>query len=151
MKDKEMELCKNCKDKGFYERFKYLQADFDNYKKYVDKEKEKFKKHANGELIIELLAVVDDLKSAIEKNKSKDAKEGNAMILGNLMAVLEKRGLKPIDALGKKFDPYYHEAMISELSSEEDGTVLMELQKGYMIGPGVIRHSKVKVSKSKKA
>lgn len=143
--------CEKCKYKDFYERFKYLQADFENYRKHVDKEKAKFEKRANGELIRELLAVVDDLESAIEKNKNKDAKEGNTMILGNLMAVLGKRGLKPIDVPGKKFDPYYHEAMIREPSGKEDGTVLAELQKGYMLGPDVIRHSKVKIAKSAKA
>ena len=69
--------CKNCIHKDFHERFKYLQADFDNYKKYVDKEREKFEKRANGELIRELLAVVDDLEIGFGYVSKDAARRGN--------------------------------------------------------------------------
>ena len=129
------------------ERLAYMQADFENYKKHFEKQKDEVEKRANEGLIRELLSVLDDLDSAIEKNKNDESKKGIELIRRNLLSVLEKRGLKAIEAKGKKLDPYYHDAMICVPSEEEGGTVLEELQKGYMLGPNVIRHSKVKVAK----
>ncbi len=129
------------------ERLAYMQADFDNYRKHFEKQKEEVEKRASEGLIRELLSVLDDLDSAIEKNKNDESKKGIELIRGNLLSVLEKRGLKVIEAKGKRLDPYYHEAMMCVPSEEEEDTVIEELQKGYMLGPNVIRHSKVKVAK----
>jgi len=129
-------------------RMKYMQADFENYKKHIDREKAEFEKGANEGLINELLVIVDDLERATEKIKNKTTKKGIEIILCNLMALLEKSGLKRIEAAGKKFDPYYHEALLSEPSEREDGTVLEELKKGYMLNAKVIRHSKVKIARN---
>ena len=127
----------------------YLQADFDNYRKYVEKEKQRIQSLANENLIRSILAVIDDFESALSSIKDSDTKKGLGMIYSKLMRTLEEFGLKRIEALGKKFDPYYHEAVMSEESSEEDGTVLEELQRGYMLNSTVIRHSKVKIAKNK--
>jgi len=129
-------------------RMKYMQADFENYKKHIDREKAEFEKGANEGLINELLVIVDDLERATEKIKNNTTKKGIEIILCNLMALLEKSGLKRIEAVGKKFDPYYHEALLSEPSEREDGTVLEELKKGYMLNAKVIRHSKVKIARN---
>jgi len=129
-------------------RTKYMQADFENYKKHIDREKAEFEKGANEGLINELLVIVDDLERATEKIKNNTTKKGIEIILCNLMALLEKSGLKRIEAVGKKFDPYYHEALLSEPSEREDGTVLEELKKGYMLNAKVIRHSKVKIARN---
>ncbi len=131
----------------FKERLAYMQAEFENYKKHVDKEKERFMSRAEEGLVRELLLIVDDLERATEKNKNDEGNKGIEMILSNLLAVLSGRGLKRIDALGKAFDPYYHEAMMSVASDGEEGIVIEELQKGYTFNGSVIRHSKVKVSK----
>ncbi len=131
-------------------QIRYLQADFDNYKKNLDKQRVQFETTANQRLITKLLPIIDDLEAAVEKSGNKEAQEGYSIILRKLLDVLLKSGLKPIESVGKKFDPYYHEAIMSTESDKSEGTVLEELQKGYMFHSNVIRHSKVKVAKNKK-
>jgi len=127
-------------------RMKYLQADFENLKKHMERERAEFERQANEKLMMGLLVIVDDLERAAESVHS-DSRSGIEMILGNLRALLEKNGLKRIDALGRKFDPYYHEAVLTEKSDKEEGTVTAELQPGYMLNSRVIRHSKVRIAK----
>ncbi|MFH0956462.1 MAG: nucleotide exchange factor GrpE [Candidatus Aenigmatarchaeota archaeon] len=131
------------------ERMQYLQADFENYKKHMDRQKEESEKRANEGLITEMLPVLDALEAAIEKDKNAQDKEGIELIQRNLLSVLGKRGLRRIEAAGEKFDPYYHEALMSAPSEAEEGIVIEELQKGYTLNGAVIRHSKVRVSKGK--
>ncbi len=126
-----------------------LQADFENYQKHVAREQEKFVKTANRNLMKDLLDVIDSLEKAIQSIKEKDREtaEGLEMIYQNLINTLGKHGLKPIQAQGEKFDPYLHEIMLQEESDKEEGTILEELQKGYMLNSTVLRHTKVKVAK----
>lgn len=131
------------------ERMQYLQADFENYKKHMDRRGEDAEKKANEGLVAELLPVLDALEAAIEKDKNPEEKKGMELILRDLLSILRKRGLHPIEAAGRKFDPYLHEAMMSVPSEAQEGTVTEELQKGYTFNGSVIRHSKVKVSKGK--
>ena len=72
--------------------------------------------------------------------------KGMEMVYAQLISTLHEEGLKPIDALKKKFDPYLHEVMLREKSDKEEDIILEELQKGYMLNDKVLRHSKVKVS-----
>jgi molecular chaperone GrpE len=129
----------------------YLKADLENYKKRTARERDEFVKFANGGLILDLLDVYENLERALDTaKKSSDDKmaKGLEMIYGNMKAVLEKYGLKPIKAVGEKFDPYLHEAVMQEVSDDhEDETVLEEYQKGYTLNMKVIRYAKVKVSK----
>ncbi|MGC8817253.1 MAG: nucleotide exchange factor GrpE [Candidatus Hadarchaeum sp.] len=127
-------------------QLKYLQADFENYRKSLDREREQIIELANEGLIKDLLVVLDDFERALGSMKEGKDKEGLRMLYKNFFKILEQRGLRPIEALGKKFDPYYHEAVLREKSDQEEGTVLEELQKGYMLKSKVIRHSKVKVA-----
>jgi len=127
-------------------QLKYLQADFDNYRKNFEREKEAIIELANENLIKDLLIVLDDFERALKSVENERNKEGLAMLHKNFLKILERHGLKQIEALGKKFDPYYHEAFLKEKSDKEDGTVLEELQKGYMLKSKVIRHSKVKIA-----
>jgi molecular chaperone GrpE len=131
------------------ERMQYLQADFENYKKHIDKKGEDAERRANEGLVSELLPVIDALESAMEKDKSTQDKKGIELIQRNLLSVLGKRGLRRIEAAGEKFDPYMHEALMSVPSDAQEGTVIEELQKGYTFNGNVIRHSKVKVSKGR--
>lgn len=125
-----------------------LQAEFENYQKRVDRERDEFVRYANEKLILELLNIVDDFERAIPSLREKGIDTtGIVMIYTNFMKILENEGLKKIDCIGKKFDPYYHEVILQEEAEKEDGTITEELQKGYMLNSKVLRHSKVKISK----
>jgi molecular chaperone GrpE len=130
----------------------YMQADFDNYRKRVEREKAEFRAVANEGLILELLDVYENLERALDAAKMPDAHvsqliKGLEMVYVQMKVVLNQYGLKPIDAVGKKFDPRVMEAMMQEISDAEEDTVLDEFQRGYTLSSKVIRCSKVKVSK----
>ncbi len=122
-----------------------IQADFDNYRKRTVRENEMKERYGCESLIIRILDVVDTLERAISHEKG-DFREGLEMIRAQLESVLSEFGVEPIDALGNRFDPRFHEA-IATGEGEEEGMVLEEYQKGYMLYDRVIRHSKVKVSR----
>jgi len=130
-------------------QLKYLQADFDNYRKNFEKDKEKIIELANENLIKELLVIIDDFERALQLIDNEKNKEGLIMLYKNFFKVLENYGLKKIEALGKKFDPYYHDALLKEKSEKEDGIILEEIQPGYMFKSKIIRHSKVKLADNK--
>lgn len=133
------------------EQYMRLKADFENYQKHVERQQKKFVETANKDLIKDLLDVLDSLDEAIPslKKQDPDAAKGIEMIYNNLWNKLKKHGLKPIEALGKKYDPYIHDVLLEEESEEEKGNIIEEYQKGYMLNDNIIRHSKVKVSKGK--
>ncbi len=128
------------------DQLRYLQADFDNYRKKFDKEKEAIIKLANENLIKELIVLLDDFESSIRLTENEENKEGIALLHKKFFSLLQKNGLKEIEALGKKFDPYFHEVLCKELSEHSDQQVIEEIQKGYVLGPKVIRPTKVKIS-----
>lgn len=133
----------------YISRLKYLQAEFDNFRKREESDRKEFVKFANHELIAALLNIVDDFERAIAATKDAKEKEALEMVHKRFIKVLSERGVKPIDALGKKFDAHLHEAFLSRESDKEEGTVLEELQKGYILHDRVLRHTKVKVAKKK--
>ena len=125
-----------------------VQADFDNYRKRSQKEKEDYKAFATADLLSDLLTIVDDLDRALEHNKDdNDFVTGVKSVRKNLMKVLESKGLKEIDTSGK-FDPNYHEAF-GMVEADTDGDIAEVFQKGYSIGSRVLRTAKVKVTKKK--
>lgn len=131
---------------------KYLRlaADFQNFRRRSEKEKNDVYAYANEKIVVELLDVIDNFERAMEhKSEAEESKvmEGMAMVLKQLQDVLEKNHLEEIDALNKPFDPAYHHAVMQEQSeSGESGTVLKVLQKGYMLNKKVIRPSMVVVA-----
>ena len=135
-------------------RLKYLQADFDNYQKMVEKKREESAKSATEGLVKQLLDVYENLERALENgaNGEKEALlEGVEMTFQQLKDVLEKEGLEPSKALGARFDPFLHEAVLREEREDcDEDTVLEEYQRGYMLNKKVIRCSKVKVKVAKK-
>jgi molecular chaperone GrpE len=141
------------KSRQAQERILRIQADFENLRKRLEREKVEFMRFANEGLIGELLNVVDDLgrtlESAQEKHEDFSAfLKGVEMILAHLYDLLKKHGLLPIEAKGKAFDPCFHEALLKmETDDFPENTVVEELQKGYLLNNRVIRTSKVKVSK----
>lgn len=131
------------------DRYKRLQADFENFKRRTRTEKEELSNIVAQNLVLEILPVVDNFERAVSSLGSQDAASvvaGVEMIYRQFSAVLEKIGLQPIAAAGKPFDPQHHEAVMRvEDSEQEDGLVLEELQKGYLVKGKVIRPSMVKV------
>lgn len=130
-----------------------IQADFDNTRKRLDREKQDFIKFANEGLIADLLNVLDDLERAVGLAEAKHEDlpaflKGVEMILAHLYDMLKGYGVKPIEAEGKIFDPAFHEALMQvEDKDKPEHTVVEELQKGYLLKDRVIRTTKVKVSK----
>ena len=123
------------------------QADFVNYKRRNEQERQEFGKFANSQLILSLLPVLDDLERAFESATPQVARlkwvEGICLIDRKLRAALEAHGVSQIKALGEPFDPNLHEAAMH--SKGEEGIVVQELQKGYMLHDRVIRPSRVVV------
>lgn len=128
---------------------KTVQADFENYKKRVEKERGEVINYAKEQIIAKLLPVLDSFEFALKTDvKNPEFEKGIKMIFVQLVSVLHKEGLHPIDTNGKKFDPYKHEVMLQEeCDGKEEDIILEELQKGYQIGGKVVRHSKVKICK----
>lgn len=136
--------------KELLETLQRVQAEFENYRKRAEKEKLEFEKIACSKIIREILPVLDNFDMALKNTSNhNDFVKGIEMIHSQLFSALSKEGLKPIDAEGKKFNPYVHEALMQGESDKGDGIIIEEFQKGYMIGDIVLRHSKVKVSKLK--
>lgn len=143
---------KDARIKELENRILYLQADFENFKKLKAKEKADTLKYGNETLIRELLPVIDHLEMALKHAEStedyKSIYEGVKITLNEFSKVLEKTGVKPIEAVGQKFDPNFHEAFYQEDHEDvEPGTVISELQKGYILNDRLVRPSRVGVSK----
>lgn len=128
------------------DQLKYLQADFDNFRKWHAKEKDVITTLANERLIQDLLVVLDDFERALPAIDQEKNKEGMRMVYKKLVKILSDYGLEPIECIGKKFDPNIHEALCKEQCGKETGTVLEDLGKGYRLKSKVIRPSKVKIA-----
>ena len=136
---------------------KYLRlfAEFDNARKRMEREKMDFVKYANEGLLSEFLNILDDLERSVEAAKVKHEDytaflKGIEMVMAHVYEMLKKNNVKPIESLGKKFDPHCHEALMQEETDQaEDEVILEEFQKGYFLGDRVIRSAKVKVAKKK--
>ncbi len=130
------------------------QADLENTRKRIDREKQEFIKFANEGMVLDLLNVLDDLERSV--NLAETSKEdlpaflkGVEMILAHLYEMLKEYGVKPIESEGKIFDPHYHEALMqAENKDLPEHTIVEVLQKGYLIHERVLRTAKVKVSKN---
>jgi molecular chaperone GrpE len=139
-------------DKNF-DLYVRSQAEIDNLKKRFQKEKAELWKFSNESLIKKLLSVGDNLEKAISHSNNDNSldvlREGVELTLKGLMDTLEREGLESVKALGEPFDPNFHEA-VSELqdNSAKPGTVIQELQKGYILNRRLIRPAMVIVSKN---
>lgn len=125
---------------------KYLQADFDNFRKWHAKEKDAITALANERLIHDLLGILDDFERALPLLEQEKNKEGMQMVYKNLVKILADYGLEPIECVGKKFDPNLHEALFRERCGEKTDIILEDLAKGYRLKSRVIRPSKVKIA-----
>ncbi len=148
--DRELEKLRQLADEN-YQRYLRAQADFDNFRRRARLEKEEFAKYASMELLGQLLPVVDNLERALQSartsNDAEALRKGVEMIAKQFLQVLEKEGLRPIEAVGQTFNPDCHEAIMQVESDEhEQGTVVEEVQKGYVLKDKVLRPAMVKVS-----
>lgn len=154
-KEYEQLKAQETKARESWERLLRAQAEFDNIKKRLEKERREFVKFANEGLIADLLTVLDDLERSVKlaqghKEDYPSFLEGIEMILNHLYELLKKRGLKPIVAQGEMFDPHLHEAFLHQETDEfPERTIVEELQKGYLLEDKVIRTAKVKVAKNR--
>lgn len=134
-----------------YQRYLRVQADFDNFRRRTTKEKEDVAKYASAKILSELLPVLDNFERAfaIEQGASEAESfaKGMHMIFRQLGQVLEQEGVQPMEAIGQPFNPSLHQAVMTVETDEcEEGIVIEQLQKGYMLKDKVLRPAMVKVS-----
>lgn len=127
-------------------------AEFDNYRKRIERERREQADQSVVDLLEELLLVVDDFDRALTVDPGEGGnayRKGVELIHGKLHDLLRRQGLKPIDALGADFDPNVHQAVVHEESPEHrEGEVIGELRKGYMLNDRLLRPAMVKVAKA---
>ncbi|MDX6489379.1 MAG: molecular chaperone GrpE [Gaiellaceae bacterium] len=131
----------------FFDRLQRVTADFENYRKRAARDQAAFGERATERLVSELLPVLDALEGALEAAGHEEAKleEGVRLVHRQLADALGKQGVAEIDTDGK-FDPHVHEAVLSQPSEAEEGSIVDVLQKGYRLGEKVVRPARVAVS-----
>ena len=134
------------------DRVRRQMAEFDNFRKRTDKEKESMFSMGERSVIEKMLPILDNFERGLaalpEEEKGSSFADGMDKILKQFTKQLEDLGVKPIEAVGKEFDPAYHNAVMQVESEEyEEGVVVQEFQKGYMYKDTVLRHSMVTVAK----
>jgi molecular chaperone GrpE len=136
----------------YFDRFMRKAAEFDNYRKRVDRERREQAQQGVVEILRELLLVVDDFDIALAVDAGEAAgayRKGIELIHSKLHDLLRRYGVRPIEAVGADFDPNIHQAVIHEVSPEHrEGEVVGELRKGYMMGDRLLRPAMVKVAKA---
>ena len=136
----------------YYDRLLRKTAEFDNYRKRVERERQTLADAAAAGMLEELLPLMDDLERALKAEAVGESAEayrkGVEIIHRQLGDVLRKRGVRAIEALGADFDPYYHQAVAHDpAEGRRDGEILEEFRRGYMLGDRLLRPSMVKVAK----
>jgi molecular chaperone GrpE len=147
----ELAALKNERDE-IYDRLLRKTAEFDNYRKRVERERREQADQAVVNLLQQLLQIVDDFDLALKVEAGDEAvayRKGVELIHAKLHDVLRKQGVRPIEALGADFDPNLHQAVLHESSPEHrEGEVIGELRRGYMLGDRLLRPAMVKVAKA---
>jgi molecular chaperone GrpE len=132
----------------YLEDAKRVAADFDNYRKRAARDQDSLVARAHERVVKELLPVLDDLERALEaaeEHEESKLEEGVALVERELRQALRREGLVEIETDGS-FDPHVHEALLSQPSEAEDGTILQVIQKGYRLGDRVLRPARVVIS-----
>lgn len=140
----------------YKEKYFYIAAEMDNYRKRMEREKENLVKFGNERVLSDLLQVIDNFERTIDMlkpdqdPKMKNVVTGLDMVNKQFIDVLSKHGLTPVEAVGKDFDPNFHEAMAQEyVDGKKPNEVIKEFQKGYSLNGRLIRPAKVVVSSDK--
>ena len=128
-----------------------LKAEFDNYRKRAARDQASLVERASERLVRELLPVLDDLQRALEaaeQHEEAKLEEGVRLVQRSLAAALEREGLAEIETDGQ-FDPHVHEALLSQPSEADEGSIIEVVQKGYTLGDRVVRPARVVVAAPK--
>jgi molecular chaperone GrpE len=139
---------------SLYDRLLRGQAEFENYRKRVERERGELYQRGRDDVLLQFLPVVDNFERALSSLESSEADEealrhGVELIHKQFKDALSKFGLEALDAVGQVFDPHLHEAVTTEATDKhEENTVIEEFQRGYRIGDRLLRPSKVKVASS---
>ena len=141
----------------YYNQLLRLQADFENYRKRVEKERPELIKYGKADILIRLLPLYDlllaahnHINSAREGGGSEDVLKGLEMIFKEFSKVFEAEGLRPMEPVGKPYDPMASEILgVVDGTDENDGLVVEELQKGFFYGDKILRPARVKIAKKK--
>ena len=136
---------------NLYDRLLRKQAEFENYKKRMEREKAEYAQFASSELIRELLNAIDSfelaLRNAASDGSSTELLRGFELIYKQLLDTLARFGLKPIETKGQKFDPNFHQAVATQPTDEvEENTVVNEMRRGYLLNGRLLRPAMVSVS-----
>ncbi len=135
-------------------KLKRAQADFDNYKKILDKQKIEYLNYAEKGILLKILDIIDEYEIALNALKKQFGEgkkiEGIEIIYNKFIEMLQKEGVKPIKSVGESFDPFIHECLLNEITDEcPEDTVLEEIKKGYYFKDKVLRPALVKIAKNK--
>jgi molecular chaperone GrpE len=137
---------------ALHDRLLRTAAEFDNYRKRVERERRELAEFAAADVLAELLPIIDNFDRALQAPAGPEGdafRKGVELIHRQMLELLRKRGVKPIEALGADFDPKFHEAVVHETSDDHrEGEVMQELQRGYTLGDRLLRPAMVKVAKT---
>jgi molecular chaperone GrpE len=145
--DTDLEALRN-ENEELIDTLQRLQADFDNYRKRAARDQESLVARAGERIVKELLPVLDDLEralEAVESHEEAELEDGVKLVHRQLEQLLEKEGLALVETDGQ-FDPHVHEALLTQPSDADEGSVIEVLQKGYRLGDRVLRPARVVVA-----
>ena len=137
-----------------YERLLRITAEFDNYRKRTDRERQALSEAISGDVVGDILPVVDDLERALAATDAGETdveslRTGVELIHRHLLDLLRRRGVEPLDVVGQAFDPNWHEAVGHEAADgHDDGEIIAEARRGYRIGDRLLRPAMVRVAKA---
>ena len=144
----------NAEKVSLFDQLRRRQAEFENYRKRIDRERGEIYQRGRDDVLLQLLPVVDNFEralSSLEKSEgdAEALRDGVELIHKQFIDALSKFGLKPVEAVGHAFDPHVHEAVTTEATDKhKENTVIEEFQRGYKIGDRLLRPAKVKVASS---
>lgn len=139
---------------SLYDKLLRRQAEFENYRKRVERERSELYQHGRDDVLLQFLPVVDNFERALSSLETSEGdaealKHGVELIHKQFKDALSKFGLEAVEAVGQTFDPHVHEAVTTEATDKhKENTVIQEFQRGYRIGDRLLRPAKVKVASS---
>jgi molecular chaperone GrpE len=137
---------------SIYDRLRRQAAEFDNYRKRIERERKETSEYAAVDLLEALLPIIDDFERALQAEAALGAetyRQGLEIILRELHELLRKRGVTSIEAVGADFDPHLHQAVAyEEAPNAREGEVIGEFRRGYRLGDRLLRPAMVKVAKA---
>jgi len=139
---------------SLYEKLIWRQAEFENYRKRVERERAELYQHGRDDVLLQFLPVVDNFERALSSLETSEGdaealRHGVELIHKQFKDALSKFGLEAVEAVGQTFDPHVHEAVTTEATDKhKENTVIQEFQRGYRIGDRLLRPAKVKVAAS---